>query len=131
MVNAILPTLLIGIFSIALAVRYVRQKRRVQRTLRWRKHRRMVIQLLLISALHLILDLPVLILITAHLCGLPEDVGVEAQLYAYFLTYFIPLLLPYVCLASLPQIWKKIPRQALHWWTMRLQRTNTVAPMGD
>lgn len=127
-VNAMLPTLLIAIFSIALVVRFIRQRRRVQRTLQWRKHRRMVVQLVLTSSLHLLFDLPVLILITAHLCGLPRDVGAEAQLYAYFLTYFIPLLLPYVCLAGLPEIHKKISFDPRQWWTVRLRRTRAVAP---
>lgn len=107
-VNAIFPTLLVVIFSLALFLRYVRQTRKMQRVILWRKHRKMVIQLLLISSLHLIFDLPVLILITAHLCGLPAEIGANAQLYTYFFTYFIPLFLPYVCLVSLPELWKKL-----------------------
>jgi hypothetical protein len=68
----------------------------------------MVIQLLSISSLYLIFYLPLLILEAAHLCGLPAEIGGDAQLYAYFFTYFISLLSPYVCLASLPEVWKKV-----------------------
>lgn len=128
-VNSIFPTLLIVIFSAALFIRYIWQKRRIQRGIQWRKHRKMAIQLLSVSSLHLMLNLPGLILITANLCGLPLAVDVTVQLYIYFLTYFIPLLLPYVCLASLPELWKKFKIHPICYRAMRLRLTTTVAPL--
>ena len=61
----------------------------------------MIIQLLSISALYLLLNFPIMILSVAHLCGLPADVGVEAQLVTFFLTYWVMMLLPFVVLNSL------------------------------
>ena len=101
-VNCIIPILLIIIFNILLVLRYINQKQRLQGVIRWRQCRKMVIQLLLISSLYLIFYLPLLILIAAHLFGIPAEIGADAELYAYFFSYFIPLLSPYVCLASLP-----------------------------
>jgi hypothetical protein len=106
--NFIIPILLIIIFNILLLLRYINQKRRLQRAIQWRQCRKMVIQILLISNLFLIFYLPLLILVAAHLCGLPPEIGGDAQLYAFFLAYFIGLLSPYVCLASLPEVWKKV-----------------------
>ena len=126
--NCILPTLIIAISSAALFIRFIRQKRRVQQLIRWRHHRKMVIQLLAVSLLHVIFNFPLLILMTAHLCGLPEETGAEAELYTYFFTYFISLLLPYIYLACLPELWKHLNILPIRWLRARLQRTNTVIP---
>lgn len=68
----------------------------------------MIIQLLSMSLLLIIFNFPIAFLILAHLCGLPSDIGTVFGQYACFFTYFIPLLLPFVCLSSLPEIYKKI-----------------------
>ena len=119
---------MIIIFNIALVFRYIRQRQRIQQGFQWRKFRKMVIQLVSISSLYLIFYLPLLILITAHLFGLPGDIGADAELYTYFFSYFIALLSPYVCLASLPELWKKIRIHPTQWLPTRAQRTNTVVP---
>ncbi|CAF1105281.1 unnamed protein product [Adineta steineri] len=128
-INTILPTLLNVIFSIALLVRHIRQKRRMQQVLQWRKHRKMTIQMLLVSTLHLVFQMPVSILITAHLCGLPAEIGADAQLYTYFFTYFITLLIPFVCLAALPELWKKLTLYSPLWMKEQQRRTATVLPI--
>jgi hypothetical protein len=128
-VNCIFPTSLIVIFSILLLVRYIRQKRRFQQAIQWRKCRKMVIQLLLISNLYLIFYLPLLSLMTLHLCGLPSEIGANAELYAYFFSYFISLLSPYVCLASLPELWRKIKIHPTQWLKIQQQHNNAVTLM--
>ena len=122
--NSTIPLILIVIFSITLAIRFIRQKQRVQRIIRWRKHRKMVIQLLLISLVPVIFNSPLVILTIAHYCGLPAEVGAEAQIYLYFLS----LLLSYVCLASLPELWKKLNVHIVSQLWAQLQTINIVTP---
>jgi len=126
-VNAIIPVLFNTILDIGLILRYVRQKRRIQ-VLQIRKYRRMIIQILSMSTLQLVLSLPILILVIAYLCGLPADIGVDVELYLYFFAYLINLTLPYVCLASFPELWKKIYNHSKAWLSFRLlHKQNIVA----
>ena len=127
--NGMFPTLLIDISSIALLLRYICQRRRLQARIQWRKYRKMIIQLLSISLLHFVFDVPIIILVTAHLSGLPAEIGAEAEVYMYFFTYFKVLLLPYVCLSSLPELWKKLKIHPTQWFRTRLQPTNIVTPL--
>jgi hypothetical protein len=107
-VNSILPTVIIAVFSVVLIVRVYCQKRRLRQPNVWRKQRKMSIQLLSSSTLFLIADIPLSILVFAHLSGLQEDIGVEAQHYFDFLCYFVILLFPFVCLYSISELRKKI-----------------------
>lgn len=106
-IHGCLSTILVAFFSIALLGRVVIHKRRRHRKFRWRIYRKMIIQLLSISALYLLLNLPIMILSVARFCGLPSNIGVEAQQIAFFLTYWVMFLLPFVALCSLPGLRKK------------------------
>jgi hypothetical protein len=129
-INTILPALIVLVFSIALLLRVIIQKRHFLFRNQWRKYRKMVIQLLSISSLLILFNFPLAVLILAHLCGLPSDVGVVFGQYAYFFTYFIPLLLPFVCLTSLPELYHKLIRIfLLQYRKMHRQRTATVLPL--
>jgi hypothetical protein len=92
----------------------------------------MIIQLLSISALYLLLNFPIMIMSVAHLCGLPADIGVEAQQITFFLTYWVMFLLPFVALCSLPGLKKKIytigflKRQRERTMTMKMKRLINV-----
>ena len=105
--NAYIPILLIIIFNIGLIVRQIRQKKRIDQIIQWRKHRKMIVQMLSVCCLHLIFYLPCLI------ASIPTYFGVSVGFIAdwfpilYFNTYFIPLLMPYAVLASLSNIWQK------------------------
>jgi hypothetical protein len=68
----------------------------------------MIIQLLSISALYLLLNFPIMIMSVARVCGLPSNIGVEAQQITFFLTYWVMFLLPFVALCSLPGLRKKM-----------------------
>lgn len=125
--NSVISIILTIIFSVALLARVIYQKRRMRQPIHWRKHRKITIQLLSIVSLYLFINLPLPILIVAHLCGVPPDVGLEVQLYTYFLCYFISLLLPYVCLGSLPEVRKKIGMISSEWRT-KFQQTATISP---
>ena len=107
-VNYFLPIFLIIIFNLALVIRYIRQKQRANQEFQWRKYRRMILQLLSVSLLLLIFFVPMVSLLLAHAIGLPAEIGREAELYLYFFNYFIVFLLPFICLASSRDIFKKI-----------------------
>ncbi len=107
-VNNILPILIISIANFIVVFRVIYQKRRLNQANIWRKQRKMTIQLLCSSLLYLVPSLPLNSFFFAYLCGLPKTTGIQVQLYFNFLTYFIILLYPFVCLGSLPDLYKKI-----------------------
>jgi len=107
-IHGCLSTIIVAFFSIALLVRVIVHKRRRNRIFRWKIYRKMIIQLLSISALYLLLNFPIMLMSVARLCGLPPDVGVQAQQITFFLTYWVMFLLPFVTLSSLPGLRNKI-----------------------
>jgi hypothetical protein len=128
-VNTIFPTLVVFTCNLTLVLRVIFQKRRFVGRAQWKKYRRMVIQLLAVSSLLIIFNFPLIILILAHLCGLSSDVGIVFEQYSYFFTYFIPLLLPFVCLGSSPEIYKKLTKLFIsQWQKVHLRRTRTIEP---
>jgi len=108
--NNILPSLTIVIFSVALFVRIVRQKHRIQQHIHWRKYRKMTIQLLSISVLYLLITTPWAIITFLRICRLSPDIGVIFESYAVFISYYIVLLFPFVALLSLPELRIKLKR---------------------
>ncbi|CAF3528049.1 unnamed protein product [Rotaria sp. Silwood1] len=107
-VNDLIPTIVIIYCSIALLLRVICQKFRMHRTIRWRNHRKMTIQVLAISLLYLFIYVPTLLLEFIHRCGVPEEVGASFMLYAEFFKYYGNLLLPFVCAVSMPELNKHI-----------------------
>jgi len=127
-IHGCLSTILVAFFSIALLVRVIVHKRRRNRRFRWKIYRKMIIQLLSISALYLLLNFPIMLMSVARLCGFPPDIGVETQQITFFLTYWVMFLLPFVALCSLPGLRKKLyemgflKRQRRRTVTMRMKR---------
>jgi hypothetical protein len=124
-INSILPTILISVFIVALLIRVYLQKRRLHQPIRWRKQRKMIVQLVPISVLYLTINIPLNILMLAHLCGLSEGVGGSVQLYFDFLCYLIVLLFPFFCIGSLSELRKKI--KLLKLFKLRPQRRVAAA----
>ena len=110
LVNHMLPTVLIVLASATLLGRIIYQKKRIRQPIRWKKHRKMAIQLLAISVLYLILYIPVTLVEFAHFCGVPEEIGGNFIVYAEFFSYYIYLLFPFVSAGSLPHLKSKIRR---------------------
>ncbi|CAF1254485.1 unnamed protein product [Rotaria sordida] len=106
--HEIIPSIIIVISSITLIARVSWQKHRVNQLIQWRKQRKMVIQLLSISLLFVIFFFPLTVMNFLYLCGLPSDMGTEVFEYILFLSYYMPLLLPFVCILSLPGLRNKI-----------------------
>jgi hypothetical protein len=102
-VNSVIPTLIIAIFNITLFYRIIAQKQRIRQPIQWRKHRRMSMQLLSLSAVYLLLNLPMVIITLVQLIQNSDpQVGFGAQLYIFILTYSVTLSLPFVvCLNRL------------------------------
>lgn len=106
---AIVPTFLIAIFSAALVIRVIWQKYRIRRILEWRRQRKLIVHLVSMSSVYLCFDLPLSIINLVRLCGLPEW-GESALPVVFYLSYFPILLLPIVCLGSIPELWKKVKK---------------------
>jgi hypothetical protein len=119
----VIPTCSITLLSLLLIVRVVAQKRRVHQRFNWRQHRRMVIQLLSVSCLYIFFDAPAIIIGLVRL-ALPTF-AIDAQiLYLYYIVYLLPLLMPFVCLGTFRELWKKI-RVEVHP-VMSLTQTRTI-----
>ena len=120
--NNIVPSFIVAVLSAALLARVVRQKRRLHLKTEWRKQRRMTVQLVSISALNVIINVPLNVISLARLLGLPETRGVEVEQYFYFFTYLVSFFFPFVCLSSYPKIYKRLSWKFLS----RKCRSNTV-----
>jgi phosphatidylglycerophosphate synthase len=93
-VNHIIPAIVIILCSATLLGRILYEKKHMHQPIRWRRHRKMTIQLLSISILYLILDIPAILLKFAYLCGVSKNIGADFML----------------CASSLPNLKKKIKR---------------------
>jgi len=109
-VHGCLCMMIIAFSSIALLIRVIIQKHRHNQIFQWKKYRKMIFQLVSISALYLLFNLPAMVLVVARQCGLPADVGVEELLVAFFITYWVMLLLPIVSLMFLPGLKTRITK---------------------
>jgi hypothetical protein len=111
LVHSVIPCLLIIAFSLALLIRVIKQKRRVQQQLfSWKKQRRMVVQLLSIACLYILMNIPLFIIILIKECCISTFADVEHELYLFYFYYFLTLLFPFVCLGSLGDVRKKFRR---------------------
>jgi hypothetical protein len=72
LVNYTIPIILIAIFSVTFFVRFIKQKQRLKRAITWRHCRKMIIQLLLVSATYVIFDLPYVFIYIVRSCGYPD-----------------------------------------------------------
>jgi hypothetical protein len=122
------PIILEGIVSAGLVVRVQWQKRRLRQSANWRKQRRMMIQLFLISSMNVTLNMPIYLIPLAHLCGLPPEYGVQAELYFFFLGYFVIFLFPFASLCQFPDLRKTIKRKIFGRVSRQPDQTATVRP---
>ncbi|CAF1447713.1 unnamed protein product [Adineta ricciae] len=126
--NNIIPSLIIVFASAALLFRVLRQRYRVRQQIQWRKHRKMTVQLLWISALYLLITAPLAIIIFLGLYGLSANVGTAFGSLAIYASYYIVLLFPFVSLLSLPELYIKL-KKMLHLQGRReFGRNNQVTP---
>ncbi|CAF1065418.1 unnamed protein product [Adineta steineri] len=125
-VHSSIPILLEGIASITLVLRVQIQRRRLRQSNRWRRQRRMIIQLLLVTTLNIGINFPSTAILIAHFCGLPPDYGAEVQLYSFFLYYFIVFLFPFISLSQFPDLRKTMKKKLVDVVRRQPHRTATV-----
>ncbi|CAF1192883.1 unnamed protein product [Adineta steineri] len=121
-----IPILLEGIASIALVLRVQIQKRRLRQSNQWRRQRRMIIQLLLVTILNIGITFSGNAISFAHFFGLPPEDGAEAQLYFSFLDYFVIFLFPFISLSQFPDFRKAMKKKLLCVVQGRPHHTGTV-----
>ncbi|CAF3865871.1 unnamed protein product [Adineta steineri] len=103
-VNNILPIFSIIIFSLALIVRVWYNKYRMGQRFQWKKYRKMTFQLLSISAIYFVLLFPSMLLLTAYSAGLSNSTGADFYSGSLYFSYFVTLLVPFVCIFSFPKL---------------------------
>ncbi|CAF4131291.1 unnamed protein product [Adineta steineri] len=122
------PILLESIASITLVLRVQIQKRRLHQSNQWRKQRRMIIQLLLVSTLNIGINIPSNAIFFAHICGLSLEYGAEAQLYYFFLEYFAIFLFSFISLSQFPDLRKTMKEKIMGVVRRRIHHTAAVLP---
>ena len=124
--HKILSSTLIVILCFSLVVRIVMQKLRRNQRVQWRRQRKMTAQVVAISTLYVIGTFPAGIGELFHILGKDQGESHENVLQEsifLFLFYFISLMLPFVCLMSLPEIYMKLVL------FLRCQPSNRIAPV--
>jgi len=116
-VHRLVTTLCIIVFSCALLIRVHQLKNRLRLTLNWRKYRKMLFQLISISSLYLSTNSPFFIIYIVYMINFSDWLLVALECLSFF-SFFIPLLLPFICLMSLPKIGRKFKR-IIHFRTTR------------
>ncbi|UJR32524.1 hypothetical protein I4U23_019986 [Adineta vaga] len=121
-----MPTLIIILGNVSLIIRVIKQKRRHQQHITWRKQRRITLQLLAVSMLFLVAWLPGLVIALIQQTIDPNFAIDFQRNYALDLVYFMCIFLPWICIGQLPRfvqwIGKRICRK-------RNATINIVRPM--
>jgi hypothetical protein len=117
----VICTILEALFSISLLLRTIWRKLISQRRFHWKKYRKMTIQLLSISTLSLCINLPQsLIVLVRQIDPGMSNFGLYVEPYFFYFTGYVILLLPFVCLGCLPELWPRFC-QGIH--------RRTIGPM--
>ena len=121
MINGVVCAWLEFFSSILLLARLIYRRYRAKQSIYWKKHRLMTIQVLSISVLSLSITLPQAIITNIQrIYPSMENFGTEVSDYFFFLTNFVVLLFPFLCLTCLSELW---PSR----WSMF--RNETVVPL--
>ncbi|CAF3254504.1 unnamed protein product [Rotaria sp. Silwood2] len=114
-VNVGLPFVIIPIASISLFIRVLWQKRSMQlQAYKWKRDRKMTLQLLSITLLYLILWMPLNMALVINVFWLPDFLIEEQVNYIYLMPFIVQLLYPFIALLSYPELWRKNRRILLN-----------------
>ncbi|CAF2628752.1 unnamed protein product [Rotaria sp. Silwood2] len=122
LLNGVIPTFVIGLFSLILLRRVIQQKRTVGCRLEWKRYRKLTLQLLSVASLHFFFDFPLTLVRFVQLTG-HRGWAIEIESVFFFTSYFVLLLQPFVTLNSIPNIGKKFKK------LMSRQRRSTAIPL--
>ncbi|CAF1215481.1 unnamed protein product [Adineta steineri] len=103
-VNYIIPSFIIVIFSVALIIRVLASKCRTGQRIQWRNYRRMAIPLLSISFLYIVLCCPSIFIYTAYMAGLPQNIATGFYSDMSYFSYYARTFTPFICALSLPEL---------------------------
>ena len=106
--HQIIPLILIFIFTFALFIRFLKQKRQLQTQNQWHKSKKLIIQVLAIFIVFCGFQFPWTILQLCGLFGLPLDSFGNLKNYLFFFGYYVCFLLPTVCCGTLPGLKMKL-----------------------
>ncbi|CAF1526705.1 unnamed protein product, partial [Rotaria sordida] len=79
----------------------------MRRTLNWRSTRKLTLQLMSISILYLLFWFPLALVSLIRIYFIPTFIDEITYYYLYYTPYLVQLLIPFVCIACLPEIWPK------------------------
>ena len=119
-----LPNIVIIVFSFGLLVRVTWKKYRVHQAMRWRKSRKMTVQLMSISGMYLIVTAPWGLTNFLRLCGWWSKSVTDLDNYVFFISYYIVFLFPFVALTSLPNLRTRLKRMV-----PKLRIRRTIGPL--
>jgi hypothetical protein len=108
--HQIIPTFIIIFMSSALLLRVLWQKSHLNRSIEWRKQRKMTIQLLSISILYLLFMGPRTLLQICLFIGLTTYSVLTLYMYSAFFANYIIFLFPFVCCGTIPELGKKLKK---------------------
>jgi len=119
----IMPAFTTVIFSVTLLIRVLYRRYLIHHRIEWRRYRKLAAQLLPISALYIVLQVPPTILYAAYSGGLPKSVASSYYSDTLYFTYWIVLFMPFATALSLPELGRKC-RNVVFFW----QRKHVVGP---
>ena len=129
--HQVVPTFLILIFSFALVFRVLWQKRKFHQQMKWKKIRKMTIQLISIVILYLLFNGPWTFVLFAFQYGLAEEQALIAMSYTIYFYYYVIFLFPFVCCGFLPELRKKVPQCIFRTRTPQVSPTGLVTAQMD
>ncbi|CAF3888768.1 unnamed protein product [Adineta steineri] len=107
--HSIIPAVLIALLNMAIIIRFVWHKHHhMRQPAGSARYRKMIVQLLPISLLYLCGIVPYGFLSCIHLFGAWADVGQDVQLQVFYLFYLMAVLLPFICLSGMPNLYSKL-----------------------
>jgi hypothetical protein len=127
--NSSTPIVIECIVSIALILRVQWQRRRLHQSNQWRKQRRMIIQLCLISGVNISVNLPFYAISILEYCGISSDSMNEVDFDFFYLTYLIYFLFPFTSLCQFSELRKKVKKQIVGLVKKQPGHTAAVAPI--
>ncbi|CAF1015738.1 unnamed protein product [Adineta ricciae] len=119
-----IPLLCTPLLDSALIVR-VACRRNIGQQTRWQKHRKMIVQVLVISNLFVIIQTPYVLIAFIQILGNVPDFALYIQVvYFYYCLWLFALVLPFACLSCLPEVKNKIRMDFMRC----IERNNGIVP---
>lgn len=124
LLNGVLCNILEAFFSVTLLVRILWKRFYSTQPFYWKQYRKISLQILSMSILSLLVNLPQsLIILLRDMQSYGSTFGENVEPYFFYLTGYVTIILPYICLGCLKELWPK-----LRFFRQR-RRQNRIAPI--